>query len=360
MNSGIYVHIPFCVKKCNYCDFNSYDNINNLKQPYVDRLIAEIKDGIPSDYDTVFIGGGTPSSLSLSQLLSIVKVTDKGADSDSFEFTVEVNPATVDVDGFIALKNAGVNRISFGLQSANDDELKILGRIHTFSDFLESYSNARSAGFDNINIDLMFSLPNQTLEKWKYSLQRVVDLSPEHISCYSLIVEEGTPFFDMELNLPLEEDDRQMYHFCVNFLKEHGYKHYEISNFAKDGFECKHNLKYWERKPYYGFGAGAHSLIDNIRYENSRNVNEYINANKIIKTNLAENDIENEFIFLGLRKTSGINLSEYKLLFENDFTQKYAQIIEKYKDFCVIDNNRFYLTLDGISVSNTILSSFLR
>lgn len=356
MNSGIYIHIPFCVKKCNYCDFNSFDNINELKDSYVDTLIKEIESKKPDNYDTVFIGGGTPTSLPLPQLLKIVDL----AAADNCEFTVEVNPATVNKDGFAALKNAGVNRISFGLQSAKDDELKLLGRIHTYKDFLYSYSDARKAGFENINIDVMFSLPNQTIQKFSHTLNVISDLSPEHISCYSLIIEEGTPFYEMPLELPSEDTDREMYIYCVNFLKSKGYNHYEISNFSKDGFECRHNIKYWNRTPYYGFGAGAHSLINNTRYENSYDVKQYVNKNKVSETILNIKDIKNEYVFLGLRMTNGINLSEYEKIFNEDFAEKHKRLILKYqyRNFCEIKDGRFFLTLDGISVSNTILSDF--
>lgn len=355
MNNGIYIHIPFCVKKCNYCDFNSYDNINHLKKAYTDELIKEIKSRLPDDYDTVFIGGGTPTSLPLDLLLDIIGcVAKKGC-----EFTVEVNPATIDEYGFSMLKRAGVNRISLGLQSAVEEELSLLGRIHSFDDFSASYKAARNAGFDNVNVDLMFAIPDQTFESFRRSLEAVADLKPEHISCYSLMIEENTPFFNMRLNLPPEEEERRMYHLCVHYLKGRGYNHYEISNFAMDGFECRHNLKYWQREPYFGFGAGAHSLVGNIRYKNSESVSEYINSNVQAKTYLSKKDIEKEYIFLGLRKTSGISLDHYKAQFGRDFLIRYSAQIEKYKDFCLVSADRFFLNLDGLTVSNTILSDFM-
>jgi oxygen-independent coproporphyrinogen-3 oxidase len=355
MNKGIYIHIPFCIKKCNYCDFNSYDNMAHWHKQYTSALLKEIKQKSVYDYDTVFIGGGTPTCIPLPQLLGIVNCVSK----ENCEFTVEVNPATCDMQGFKLLYRAGVNRISFGLQSVHDNELETLGRIHTWSDFLTSYLNARDAGFKNINVDLMFSLPSQTVHSFYQSLKAVAALKPEHISCYCLSVEPGTPFYSMKLDLPSEEQQRQMYHLCVNYLKSIGYHHYEISNFAKSGLECKHNLKYWERLPYIGFGAGAHSFENNIRCENSRNIPEYISCNKKQITYLSESDIENEYIFLGLRKTDGICLADYKNNFGADFLEKYKHIIQKYNNFCDVSDGRFYLNLEGLTVSNIILADFM-
>ncbi|MCK9478093.1 MAG: radical SAM family heme chaperone HemW [Firmicutes bacterium] len=355
MSSGVYIHIPFCQKKCYYCNFNSFDNIEHLKEKYINALIYEIKNSSMHDYDSVFIGGGTPTCVPIHLLLDVVRlVAKKGC-----EFTIEANPATISEKGLFLLRKAGVNRISLGLQSANDSELLSLGRLHTFDGFLNSFKNARRAGFDNINIDLMFGLPEQTIDSLKHSLNAVADLAPEHISCYCLSVEEGTPFYNMPLNLPDEETARQMYLLCVEFFKKHGFNHYEISNFAKDGFECKHNLKYWERKQYYGFGAGAHSLLQNIRYKNSNNVCEYIDSNVAERTVLSQSEIKNEYIFLALRKTNGIELADYNAIFCEDFLKKYDAQILKYKDYCTVKDGRFYLNLNGLTVSNTIIADFL-
>ena len=351
-SSGIYIHIPFCVKKCSYCDFNSFDNIEHLYEPYTDALLAELAVRLPYDYDTVFIGGGTPTALPLPLLLRAVgRVAKNGC-----EFTVEVNPATIDKEGFARLRAAGVNRISLGLQSADDAELKTLGRIHDYSAFLNTYSAARGAGFDNINVDLMFSLPNQTADGFLRTLEKVVALSPEHLSCYSLILEEGTPLFDANPALPDEDEDREMYVRCVDYLKKHGYEHYEISNFSKPGFECRHNLKYWNRDDYYGMGAGAHSLVGGVRYANTTGVEEYIKGNNPSSEPLTAEDEEREFIFLGLRKTEGIDLALYRALFGQDFLQRRSRAAEKYRAFCEVENGFFRLNLDGISVSNVILS----
>jgi oxygen-independent coproporphyrinogen-3 oxidase len=322
---------------------------------YYNTLVQEIQNDKPDVYDTVFIGGGTPTALPLPLLLNIVSIVAK----EGCEFTVEVNPATLSANGFMELRQAGVNRISIGLQTAIDSELATLGRIHTFDDFLVCYDNARKAGFNNINIDLMFGLPKQTITDFKYSLERIINLQPEHLSCYCLSIEENTPFHSMQLDLPDEEATRQMYQFCANHLTQNGYHHYEISNFAKPGFECKHNLKYWERKQYYGFGAGAHSLIKQVRFENSADICEYLKGNIKTKTVLSEKDIKNEYIFLGLRKTNGIDLTDYKLTFRQDFLQEHKEQISKYIEYCSVRDNRFFLTLDGLTVSNTIIADFL-
>ncbi len=355
MSSGVYIHIPFCVKKCLYCDFPSSDKADKLKAPYVHALISEIESGLPKDYDTVFIGGGTPTFLPLPDLLSVVRTVAK----DGCEFTVEVNPATLDFEGFCALKAAGVNRISLGLQSAHDDELKALGRIHGYTDFLAAFQNARRADFDNINVDVMFSLPDQTPDKFAHTLDTVCALSPEHISCYSLIVERGTPFYDMSLSLPDEDEDRAMYQYCVAFLSENGYRQYEISNFAKDGFACRHNIKYWRREDYYGFGAAAHSLVGSVRYENSADIAEYIHCNHRSATPLTVKDIKNETILLGLRMPQGINLRNYQALFGCDFMKEHSQAIKKYREFCVSDGEFFGLTPEGFGVSNAIICDFM-
>ena len=364
MSIGLYIHIPFCVKKCNYCDFNSFDNLNELKQPYTNALIREINDSKYNDIeniiDSVFIGGGTPTSLDISMLIDIINAVKNKFNLQNAEFTVEVNPATLDKNGFTMLKQSGVNRISFGLQSANDDELSILGRIHTYSDFEKSYNLAVECGFDNINVDLMFALPNQTLEKWSNTLKKVIGLSPQHISCYSLIIEENTPFYDMDFTLPTEEVDREIYDYTIKFLAENGYKHYEISNFAKENKDCQHNIKYWRRGEYIGFGAGAHSLYNNVRLENKANVKEYINNNSVTKTNLTKEDIISEYIFLGLRMTNGISLKEFHSLFGIDFAEKYADIIRKYTALNLMKiDDRCYLTIDGLNVSNKIMAEFL-
>jgi len=361
MSMGIYIHIPFCVKKCNYCDFNSSDKINHLKKPYVDALICEINSSNYDDtVDSVFVGGGTPTSINIQDLTEIIKCIQNKFNLKDAEITVEVNPATINKHGFAMLKNCGVNRISLGLQSADDAELKTLGRIHRYSDFLKSYNNALNVGFDNINVDLMFSLPGQTLEKWQKTLSSVVKLKPQHISCYSLIIEEGTPFYNMDLNLPSEDTDREIYEHTVAFLKANEYNQYEISNFAKRNKECKHNIKYWRCENYIGFGAGASSLYNGVRFNNSVDVSEYIKNNQQHKIVLSDEDKVSEYIFLGLRMNEGIDLKEFYNRFGFDFLERYDNIIEKYVRLNLMEvDTHCRLTLDGFSVSNSIMSEFV-
>ena len=301
MPIGIYVHIPFCKSKCKYCDFNSSDKYFDLEEDYVNALISEIRGcDCKDDVDTVFIGGGTPTALKNENLLKIIDCISNHFSLKNAEFTVECNPATADYDDFVSLKNAGVNRLSIGLQSANDDELDFLGRIHTYKMFEKTYIDARKAGIDNINVDLIFSLHDQNLDKWKNTLQKAVDLKPEHISCYSLIVEENTPFYSMKLNCPDEETDREMYRYAISFLAENGYRQYEISNFCLDGYECKHNIKYWKRGNYLGFGCGACGMYNDVRTENTREIKSYIKNNIVKKVKLSKEEAMSEHIFLDL------------------------------------------------------------
>ena len=277
---GIYIHIPFCIKKCSYCDFLSGPANDDIKKAYTDALIKEIKlksiFGITKEIKTIFIGGGTPSCLPDGMILKIAEaIKESFSISSDVEFTIECNPGTLDINKLVEYKRAGINRLSIGLQSADNEELKLLGRIHTFEEFEKNYNLCRQAGFNNINIDLMSGLPYQTEEKFVNTLKRILLLEPEHISAYSLIIEEGTKFYDIygneagEKYLPDEETDRKIYHVTKKVLEEKGYKRYEISNYAKEGFICRHNYAYWERKDYIGFGCGAASLyrFDEIGYK---------------------------------------------------------------------------------------------
>ena len=361
MSVGVYVHIPFCKSKCKYCDFNSSDKNFGLEKAYVDRIIEEIESSsVCGEADTVFFGGGTPTAMKLENLLKIIDAVNEKYPNEKAEFTVECNPATIDYDGFLALRSMGVNRISLGLQSANDDELAFLGRIHTFADFVKTYSDARRAGFRNINVDLMFSLHKQTMDKWLYTLKKVIELSPEHISCYSLIVEEGTSFYELKLDLPDEETDRDMYYTAVDLLKKHGYLQYEISNFAKAGYECKHNIKYWRRDNYVGFGCGASGLYDGVRMTNSRDIREYIDKNSPEVVRLSKEEEKSEHIFLGLRMTDGFDVAEFNKMYDTDFAVEYEDIIKKYGDMGLLEcGDRVKLTLDGLSVSNSVMCEFV-
>lgn len=359
--TGVYVHIPFCVKKCGYCDFNSFDNIAHLKKQYKDRIIEEINayDG-DAKADTVFFGGGTPTSMETEDLLEIIAAVKNKFEFDNIEFSVEANPATVDGRGLLLLRQSGVNRLSIGLQSANDNELKALGRVHSFSQFLKTYEDAVFAGFDNINVDLMFGIPEQTIKSFDNTLKTVVALNPSHISCYSLIIEENTPFYNATLNLPDEDTEREMYYHAVDYFSQNGYNHYEISNFARDGKHCRHNIKYWERENYIGFGAGACSMINNVRIQNTGNVLQYINDNNPQSEYINKEDALAEHIFLGLRMIDGFNVKNVENIYNINFYEKYKSIIDKYVKTGYIEfGERLKLTRKGISVSNVIMSEFL-
>lgn len=359
--TGVYVHIPFCVKKCAYCDFNSYDNINDLKDSYTDAVIGEIN-GYSGEItaDTVFFGGGTPTALGIPRLIRIIDAVKNKFKLEKCEFTVEANPATVDAQGLLLLHNAGVNRLSLGLQSCNNRELAALGRIHTYEDFLKTYRDAQNAGFENINIDIMFGIPCQTEESFADTLKTAADLNPSHISCYSLIIEENTPFYNMKLDLPDEETERRMYYTAVDFFASRGYVQYEISNFAKPGCECRHNIKYWTRANYAGFGAGACSMINNVRYKNTSAVSEYIKNNRPEREVLTKEEALAEHIFLGLRLTGGFNIAETERLYGINFFKRYGDIVEKYEKAGLLKTGEnLMLTREGISVSNTVMCEFL-
>lgn len=377
----IYIHIPFCVRKCNYCDFLSAPTDEKTKVQYVAALKKEIEQQFQmlkdKEYvvDTVFIGGGTPSILEASAVFEILETIRKNVYvCENAEITIECNPGTISEERLITYKSSGINRISFGLQSTNNRELAMLGRIHSYEDFLQSYQMARKCGFKNINIDLMSGLPYQTIDSYEETLRKVMELKPEHISAYSLIVEEGTPLKvqvdeaerEQKSFLPSEEDEREMYYLTEKLLKEAGYEHYEISNYALKGYECKHNIGYWKRKEYLGLGLGAASLFNNQRYNNTDNLQEYLKAEnfhniKVHKEQLSVNDQMAEFMFLGLRMTEGVSKEEFQNYFQKDIYEVYGKILEKFiKQELLVDNkSRVFLTPKGIDVSNYVMSEFL-
>lgn len=397
MAAGIYIHIPFCVQKCLYCDFVSGCGTKDEMKLYQKALLNEIESTvIPETVDSVFFGGGTPSVYPVEYIDEILELLKQKGVYDEFdsesvrsasasdiacnikktdiEITMEVNPGTINRDKLEYYRGIGINRLSIGLQSANDIELKILGRIHDYEQFLESYQNAREAGFANINIDLMSAIPKQTISSYQDTLLKVLALKPEHISAYSLIVEEGTPFYEKyrnggsnECDLPDEDSEREMYYLTKKELERHGYYRYEISNYAKAGYECKHNMKYWSRDNYYGFGAAASSLVDNIRYTNVKNRDEYRKANgdiSIIREEILElsrNEQMEEFMFLGLRKAKGILLTEFEQNFNLRMQCIYGEKIEKLKVNGLLkqEGNRLFLTDHGIDISNMVLAEFL-
>jgi len=368
---ALYIHIPFCKQKCLYCDFPSFAGKENCMLDYAAALAKEINSIKYKKIRTIFIGGGTPTYLSLTGWEIIRKSIDKLDTCDDLEFTVEGNPGTFTSEKLKLLKDMGVNRISIGLQAWQDSLLKGLGRIHTIYDFKQSFEMARKLGFDNINVDLMFGLPCQTPRQWKETLENVTALSPEHLSCYSLIVEEGTDFYksfeEGTLNLPNEEIDRAMYHEAIEYLKGFGYVQYEISNFSKINKQCRHNLVYWEMAEYIGCGSASHSYIDGFRYRNEENVEAYIEKINVFgsavvetKENSTKDDME-EFMFMGLRKTKGINKSEFAKRFEKDIHSIYGVIINKYTSTGLMEENddSILLTYEGIQVSNVIMAEFL-
>lgn len=381
-NAEIYIHIPFCVKKCAYCDFLSAPATKEVQKQYVQRLIQEIstskwaRKGI--SVPTVFIGGGTPSVLPGDDIVCIMETVRSAFVLDrEAEITMECNPGTLTHKKLEAYKKAGINRLSIGLQSANNEELRLLGRIHTYEEFLDSYKLAREMGFFNINVDLMSALPGQTLESYGKTLKQVCELHPEHISAYSLIIEEGTPFYqqyeeDNQLRekgkepqfLPSEEAERKMYEYTKSYLEQMGYHRYEISNYAKEGYECKHNKGYWTRIPYMGFGLGASGLMEETRCQNEGNLAEYLQGNFSGQEQiLTMKEQMEEFMFLGLRLTEGVSAKKFQELFGKNIQEVYGEKISNLIENKLIEfdllNQELRLTDYGRDISNYVLSHFL-
>ena len=375
----LYIHIPFCIRKCAYCDFLSGPADDDTIEKYVEALKAEIcsQSELAKDYlvTSIFFGGGTPSILSGTQMKSLVQIIRKVFEIANFaEISMEANPGTVTRRKLKAYRNAGINRISFGLQSTNDKELKVLGRIHSYKEFLKSFSLARECGFDNINVDLISAIPNQTVESWEKSVRNILALEPEHISAYSLIVEEGTPFYEKygegapyEDTLPSEEDERLMYQRTEELLEEAGYHRYEISNYAKPGKECRHNLGYWERKEYLGLGLGSSSLIRNARFKNCDDLAFYLeHSDDILQIReidgaLTKEEQMEEFVFLGMRKMEGISLKKFQETFGKSLEECYGNGIEnmKSKNLVEVIDGMLRLTTKGIDLSNYVFAEIL-
>lgn len=373
-NLGIYIHIPFCVSKCAYCDFYSLPDSKTssvLKENYTEALCRQMEK-CKSNYSaagvsTVFIGGGTPTSLRTEQLL---KITDSLKNSfritPDAEFTVEANPATFDRTKLLSLKDAGVNRLSIGVQSAGVEELRLLRRIHSFKQAKESFELARSCGFENINLDLMYGIPSQTKESFLYTLGKTIELNPEHISVYGLHLEEGTPLSENRNSyvFPTEDEEADMFSEALKILKNSGYERYEISNFAKPGFYCKHNLGYWQSKEYLGFGPGAHSYYGGKRFRCAKDVYAFCLAEDFsslitVEETLDEAEKLREYLMLSLRLCEGISLRELK-----ERTRKPDLFLDRCKNyidtgFMESKNGRLYFTEKGFDVSNTILSEIL-
>ena len=339
----LYFHIPFCVRKCFYCDFLSAPGDEETKRSYMESLLTETV-GSALRYGeyrvtSVFIGGGTPSVIPPVLIAGLMEAVRKNYDlAQDAEVTMEGNPGTLSGEALALYREAGINRLSIGLQSADDRELAAIGRIHTWQQFLETFREARQAGFSNINVDIMSALPGQTLSGYRHTLEKVLALEnpPEHISAYSLILEEGTPFYERykrgELELPDEDTDREMYQETKHILESHGYKRYEISNYAKKGYECRHNCGYWQRKNYVGFGIGAASLVENVRFRNEANLKAYLGnplgCKKEVQVLSRQEQME-EFMFLGLRMTEGVDLQRFERLFGCRMEEIYGEVIRK-------------------------------
>ena len=399
-NLSLYIHIPFCVRKCHYCDFLSAPCDDMTKQDYVDALCGEIIERAGSfcnkKVDTIFFGGGTPSVLSAEQMEQIMgTVREHFQILPEAEITMEMNPGTVDEEKLVGYKRVGINRLSIGLQSANNEELKVLGRIHTWEEFLHTWEMVRNAGFTNVNVDLMSALPGQTVETYVETLEKVLALKPEHISAYSLIVEEGTLFHDWfgedgerQEELPDEATDRHMYEMTEQKLEEKGYYRYEISNYALPGFECKHNVGYWKRKEYLGLGLGSASLLfketadglcKNIRCSNVADLGCYLNIGMeqdlfgefihdenmwtAEQTKLTKKDQMEEFMFLGLRMMEGVSLEEFEKQFGKSMQEIYGNKLTKLEKHGLLekkeDSGRYALTKQGIDISNQVFVEFL-
>lgn len=407
----LYLHIPFCVKKCSYCDFLSFATDETTQHAYADALIREIEFYGPQmlDYiiNTIYIGGGTPTWLNEDKMVEILDAvyTYFNVTSDA-EVSMECNPGTVTSEKLEKYRRAGVNRLSIGLQSTDDEELKMLGRIHTFEQFLKTYEMARNAGFHNINIDLISGIPYQTEEKFLHTLQNVIRLRPEHISSYSLIVEEGTPFYDayrydvekqeagMQTDiLPTEDEVYRIYKMTQHYLAKAGYKQYEISNFAHPGFECEHNIGYWTRANYLGLGLGAASLVENVRYANISDLYQYIENSKnmrwisyylnkegilceadakeqesVLGTNIhasidpvSRKSQMEEFMFLGLRQICGVTRQQFEETFGIPIDGIYKNVLDHLRNEGLLDTNegKIVLTEKGMDLSNYALAQFL-
>ena len=369
---SLYIHIPFCVRKCLYCDFLSGSYGEPVREAYVQALTAEMeRESVfykNRNVETIFFGGGTPSLLTKEQLTRLMETIYREFHvSEDAEISLEMNPGTAEQEKLNRLRELGINRLSIGLQSDDDALLRRLGRIYSLEQFKRSYEMARKAGFANINIDIMSALPGQRLLDYEKTLRTVTGYAPEHISAYSLIVEEGTPFAEAfaqnRLDLPEEEEEREMYYRTKELLHEAGYERYEISNYAKSGFACRHNLAYWRRTDYAGFGIGAASLINGVRYSNVRELKQYLTQTHIKRQiePLDKKDAMEEFLFLGLRCIEGIRVSEFAKQFGIPVERVYGQQIKRLREQGLLEEeeDRLRLTEHGIDVSNYVFEQFI-
>ncbi|MCI8454305.1 MAG: radical SAM family heme chaperone HemW [Lachnospiraceae bacterium] len=373
----LYLHIPFCVRKCAYCDFLSFSSGKDKQQEYMERLLDEInmvgEQCREYRVSTIFVGGGTPSVLDSKWIVEMLRrIRERFALAQEAEISLEANPGTVTKEKLSDYRRAGINRISFGLQSADNRELSLLGRIHTWEEFLESFSMARRSGFSNLNVDLMAGLPGQSLASWEQTLKKTAELEPEHISAYSLILEEGTPFFERYSAggpgsglLPDEDTEREMYHRTRSLLGAFGYERYEISNYAKPGKECRHNLGYWTNVPYRGLGLGASSYMEGERFCNESDFGMYLRGDfgeRMQVQKLTKKEQQEEFFFVGLRLMRGVSLTEFERRFGISAAAVYPGVLERFvrEGVAGIENGWFRLTELGTDVSNYVMRGFLQ
>lgn len=389
---SLYIHIPFCVRKCGYCDFLSAPADEKARDRYVQALLMEIEryrgtETADRKIKTLYIGGGTPSILSVNQLDCIMqKIKCTFNFYDDIEASMEMNPGTASKEKCRALYQMGINRLSIGLQSTNDKELKTLGRIHSYEDFLNTYTWCREAGFQNINVDLMAALPYQTVESYTTGLRKIIRLAPEHISAYSLILEEGTPFYQKYNSgcypLPDEEQERLMYRETEQILAQAGYERYEISNYAKKGYACRHNLVYWQGGDYLGLGLGSSSYMDGVRFHNTNDLDTYVNQGAYVedREELSVQAKMEEFMFLGLRVMAGVSGTEFEKRFGKTMEDVYGDVLRKHEEEGLLQIERkedrkeaaaaepakgktniekVMLTTNGVDVSNYVFADFL-
>ena len=374
---SLYLHFPFCERKCRYCDFLSGPACAEEREEYIDLLFREIRLRAPEvsgPVDTIFIGGGTPSLMTPSQACRVMEAIFRSYSvMDDAEISMEVNPGTADAEKLRAYRFAGINRLSIGVQSFDDAELRLLGRIHTAGQARQIFQMARAAGFSNINLDLMSALPGQNIETWTRTLCEAVSLRPEHLSAYSLIIEEGTPFATMKLpDLPSEDEDREIYHFTKRFLSENGYRRYEISNYAREGYECRHNCGYWTGHEYLGLGLGASSDLGGERFRNPDQIasyrtiieNEDTAALRCEKQKMTKEHRMEEFMFLGLRMTDGVSEREFEERFGLKLEDQFGKVVHRHISQGLIrripkDGGRLALTEYGMDVANYVMSDYL-
>ena len=367
MVNNLYIHIPFCMRKCIYCDFFSVPYDEDLALRYIKAMTREIdlRRGTVGELKTIYIGGGTPTAMPASLLLSLIqKIKSSFTTFLGAEITIEANPGTVDRGSIRTLADAGVNRFSLGVQSFDDNTLKLLGRVHTFEDVLKSVSAVKASPIENFSMDLIYGIPGQTVDEWKKTVNTAIEITPQHISAYELTPERGTPLFEKmmkgEMEKPDEETIIEMYYHALDRLAEVGYRHYEISNFAQPGFECRHNLNYWNRGQYVGIGASAHSFIGDRRVKNTKDLNTYLDdlAEGRLpieeSTEISCEDAIKEFIFLGLRKTEGLDVRMFREELGIDILKASEELVEE--GLLVFDDDHVRATMKGIVISNTVIA----